>query len=159
MGCSPNICFKNNRLYLCPRRPCSLKWWHTTGQKCPVVCRTMLGCVQVGSVVWRVTRELVKTIIRHKRVQGPKVLKRFVNFRPTVSRGWLSLSFHIPNFVSVGRIFHYSCRSFCREACPTMSVARSGVLSTKPVLAAEYRCCGRDPGQRRVGWLNRDLSY
>ena len=58
MGCSPNICFKNNRLYLCPRRPCSLKWWHTAGHKCPVVCRTMLGYVQVGSVVWRVTRDI-----------------------------------------------------------------------------------------------------
>ena len=27
--------------------------------------------------------------IRCKRVEWPKVLKRFVNFRPTVSRGWL----------------------------------------------------------------------
>ena len=43
--------------YLCPRRPCSLKWWHTAGHKCPVVCCTMLGCVHVGSVVWRVTGE------------------------------------------------------------------------------------------------------
>ena len=59
MGCSPNICFQNNRLYLCPRRPYSLKWWHTTRHKCPVVCCTMLGCVQVGSVVWRVTCEHV----------------------------------------------------------------------------------------------------
>ena len=57
MGCSPNNCFQNIRLYLCPRRPCSLKWWHTTGHQCLVVCCTMLGCVQVGSVVWRVTRE------------------------------------------------------------------------------------------------------
>ena len=28
--------------------------------------------------------------------------------------------------------------------CPAMSVARSGVLSTKPDLAAGCRCCGSD---------------
>ena len=52
----------------------------------------------------------------------------------------LSLSFHIPNFVSIGRIFHYSHRNYCREACPAMSVARSTVLSTKPDFAADCWC-------------------
>ena len=65
MGCSPNIYFQNKRLYLCPRRPCSLKWWHTTGHKYPVVCCTMLGCVHVGSVVWRVTRVVVRDTDRN----------------------------------------------------------------------------------------------
>ena len=78
MGCSPNICFKNNRLYLCPRRPCSLKWWHTAGHKCPVVCRTMLGCVQVGSVVWRVTRGYVhqKTSVARNETKYAGVYQR-----------------------------------------------------------------------------------
>ena len=61
MDCSPNICFQNKRLDLCPWRACSLKWGHTTGHQCPVVCCTMLGCVQVGSVVWRVTRDFIHT--------------------------------------------------------------------------------------------------
>ena len=56
MCCKPGICLKNNRLYLRLRRPCSLKWWHTTKHQRAVVCCTMFGCVQVGSVVWRVTR-------------------------------------------------------------------------------------------------------
>ena len=55
MCCRPDICLKNNRLYLRPRRPCSLKWWQTTGHQCAVVCCAMLGCVQAGLVVWRVT--------------------------------------------------------------------------------------------------------
>ena len=54
--CRPDICLKNNRLYLRPLRPCSLKWWHTTGHECAVVCCAMPGCVQVGSILWRVTR-------------------------------------------------------------------------------------------------------
>ena len=36
----------------------------------------------------------------------------------------MSLSYHIPNFVSIGQIFHHSCRSFCGEACPAITVAR-----------------------------------
>ena len=35
----------------------------------------------------------------------------------------MSLSYHIPNFVSIGQIFHHSCRSFCGEACPAITVA------------------------------------
>ena len=35
----------------------------------------------------------------------------------------MSLSYHIPNFVSIGQIFHHSCRSFCGEACPAITIA------------------------------------
>ena len=56
-----NICFQNNRLFLCPRRPCSLKWWCTTGHQSMSVpgcvlqdawlCVGWLGCVE-GHPCW-----------------------------------------------------------------------------------------------------------
>ena len=55
MGCRLDNWLKNNCLHLRHWQPCSLKWLHTTGHQCPVGCCVMLGCVQVGSVVWRVT--------------------------------------------------------------------------------------------------------
>ena len=133
MGCSPNICFKNNRLYLCPRRPCSLKWWHTTGQKCPVVCRTMLGCVQVGSVVWRVTRELVKKNHPAQESSGTKSFKKVCQFSANcLSRlvvlkfphskfrfSWTNISLFVSEFLpwSVSHDVRGSQRCFVNKAC------------------------------------------
>ena len=70
----------------------------------------------------------------------------------------LSLSFPIPNFVSIGRIFHHSWRNFYSEACPTMSLARRGVLSTKgPVGSLTVQrsaACTRWHGQSDLSYWN-----
>ena len=38
---------------------CFQWWWDTHRATWPVVCCAMLGCVQFGSVVWRVTRAII----------------------------------------------------------------------------------------------------